>query len=535
MSPIFLIALLSTSPAQAQNGVAVKSAHSALTVDGEQYQWLRPGKPMRLQVTRKKGQELHVDVVRLGPASAKQGAAELVVRVGRKNEKIRVRPPLEDSRTVDGSAKLASYPVRHRFDLPFSNNAVRLTVTGGGAEGVGVRVSVGERKRSRLALAPLGAGKKRTKKSGEATTKKVERREKKATKSDRRRRRGRKAKSKEPAKAVKVDDKNAKEAVAAAAAKKAAEDTAKKEAEAAAAKEAAAKKAEADAAATARAEEAAAKDAATKEAAGQKGTQTPTAKAGANEAGKTDETTVGGEREGAKEGGADDGQTTGGEREGSAGTDRNAPPPSTTFVPQPVPPQTTEIVLEPERPQESGDRLFTLHVGAGAGAVTLGSALFPLGLHLGGRALFGLNDGWLSRYEFGIGADFDSEAARVSAEGLAQAVDWSTQTVRIRAEMAAKVFETEFDLDGLKLPVDAAVVLGAGALVGRHNFLIGKRSETRFAFGPTARVGIQGAMGIGPGAVTLVVPVDASWDVASGVTGYVPVVGSIFLGYRLSL
>lgn len=486
---------------------------------------------MRLQVSRKKGQELHVDVVRLGPASAKQGTAELVVRVGRKSEKIRVRPPLEDSRSVEGSTKLASYPVRHRFDLPFATNAVRLTVTGGGAEGVGVRVSVGKRKRSRLALAPLGAGKKRGKKPPTATSKKVEKRDKKATKKTRRRRRGRKAKA-EPAKAVAADDKNAKEAVAAGKAKAAEQE-----------KAAAATKAEADAAATARAEEAAAKDAAAKEAASKK---TPPAKPAEKEAPpKTDETTVGGEGEAPKDGRDRDGATTGGEREGAAttggeregraGVDRNPPPSTTTFVPPPVPPETTELVVEPERPQSADDRMFNLHVGAGAGAVTLGSALFPLGLHLGGRALFGLNDGWLSRYEFGVGADFDSEAARVSAEGLNQAVDWSTQTVRIRAEMAAKVFETEFDLDGLKLPIDAAVVLGAGALVGRHNFLIGKRSETRFAFGPTARVGVQGAMGIGPGAVTLLVPVDASWDVTSGVSGYVPVVGSIFLGYRLSL
>ncbi len=454
MSPLLLVALLTQIPAQGA-GTSVKTSHANIAVDDERYLWVRPGKPLRLQVERKKGEQLNLDIVRLGSPSRVKGSSDVIVRIGRNNEKVRVRPPLEASRAVAGSNRGASYPVRHRFDLLFATNAVRVTVKGG-AEGVGIRVSVGKRKRSRLALAPLSKAKKKADR--------------------RRRRRGRRA-SKKASKATTSK-------------------TTRSEPAATATSEPAAT-ATSEPAATATSEPAATATATTEPATTEPATTEPATTEPA--------TTV--------------------------------PTPATASVaptpPGPVPPETRTIEISPETPR-ARSLPFGIHMGAGAGALGVGG-LFPIGLHVGARVLGSVPDGWMSRYEVGLGLDFDFDNTRVQPEGVPVTIDWTVYTGRIRAEGAAKVFETELDMGDMKLPIDVAVIGGLGALIGAHQFQIAKRTETRFAFGPTMRVGAQGAVGVGPGSLTLLVPIDASWDVTSGVQNYVPVVASIFVGYRLEL
>ncbi|MCP4504514.1 MAG: hypothetical protein GY822_31790, partial [Deltaproteobacteria bacterium] len=178
MATLALFLTLVLTPAQAPADVQIRTSHPKIKIGAVTFHQIRPGKAMKIQVNRKAGEQLALDVIRLGKP-AQKGKARISVRVGRKEQKLNVRAKLEDTLAV-GNGILASYPVRHRVDLPFKANAVRITVVDG-TEGVAVRVFTSKQKRSRLNVASIGLDKK-TKKNRKKRKRRGKRRSKKTKK-----------------------------------------------------------------------------------------------------------------------------------------------------------------------------------------------------------------------------------------------------------------------------------------------------------------------------------------------------------------
>lgn len=202
--------------------------------------------------------------------------------------------------------------------------------------------------------------------------------------------------------------------------------------------------------------------------------------------------------------------------------------------------EVTELTVPVEQPDDARARAevrkesplparFTAQVGVG-GMWQITGGLAPAVLSGGVRALAGSREGLTSLFAFGAALDFEHQAASTPA-GAARPARWSATATRLRLEAQA----TLLDLD-VGVPLDLTVLGGAGMILGGHSFDVNGTNQSAVLFGPTARVGAQLGVGLGPGAIVALVPVDFSYDSVGGrVQGFAPLAASLYLGYRLDL
>ncbi len=173
---------------------------------------------------------------------------------------------------------------------------------------------------------------------------------------------------------------------------------------------------------------------------------------------------------------------------------------------------------------------FSAQVGVG-GMWQLSGGLAPALLSGGVRVVTGVREGWLSRYAFGAALDFEHQSARSSGSDVLQA-RWDATATRLRLEAQAGVLAIDLGF----APLDVTVLGGAGMIIGAHTFDVNGAGHSALLLGPSLRVGAQAGLGLGPGAVVALVPVDVSFDVVGGrVHGFAPLATSLYLGYRLDL
>jgi|GEM_PF-1847881 len=531
MAPFALMLTLALVPAQSgAKDIQVRTGHQQVKVGGKSYQWVKPGKPMRLQVQRDAGEQLTLDVVRIGDAARKKGKARISVRVGRREQKLDVRAALEDTLSMPGG-KLASYPVRHRVDLPFKANAVRITVVSGG-DGVGVRVFTKKQKKSRLSLASIGLEKK--KKKGKRSKKK---------KRKRRKRRVAKTTSNTP-----VDDKAAATATddAKSTDDKATDDKATDD-------KATDDKATDDKAETTAADAKSTDDKTTDDKTTEDKTTPPA------DGDKTADDKAAADKTTDDKTDAAEASATSQPSDGAVSNDSNANPNDEVDVVEvkperPADDQPADGTRAPTdlRPLHATDDVLRLHLQAGGGGWST-SGISPLTATLSARAAvtwtgpqkWGHNDGdgFYSRTAVGIGFDIGVTGAFGTVGG--QASTWTTWMAKLRLEaeyLPLHTHDTERLLGamGVDLPVglEAGVLAGVGVAFGNHAVVVGNLQKTANPFvGPTIRVGPQVGVLLGPGRLTVGLPIDVTVpvDLGGDISFHLPIEGGVLVGYRLSL
>lgn len=205
-----------------------------------------------------------------------------------------------------------------------------------------------------------------------------------------------------------------------------------------------------------------------------------------------------------------------------------------------TPTEVTEVVVPVEQPggpdvgavveEASLPARFSAQVGVG-GMWQITGGLAPALLSGGVRVLGGARHGWPSRYAFGAALDFEHQGARTGPDAPRSA-RWSATATRVRLEAEAEVIEIDLGF----APLDVTLLGGAGMILGAHTFDVNGRNESALLLGPTFRVGAQTGLGLGPGAIVALVPLDLSFDAVAGrVQGFSPLAASLYLGYRLDL
>lgn len=450
MTHAFLLAFqLMAAPA----AIEIESQHTVVELDKRSYVHVTTDRPLRAQVKRRgKSQKLTVDVVRLGGLGLPEsGAAELRVKIGGKETTIRVRPPLDASRKVLDSQP-ASYPVRHRFDLPAASSVVDIELISGKH---GVLVYLGQ--------------------SGRGSAQSV------------------------PLESVNPPD-------------------------------AAPPQSDAEALARAQAATAAVGDP-------ERGTPEPRgAKPGSSAPTKSEPSANGGDASTSVTAAADPAAAAATPVDGaaasadSAASEASGATTTPADAPVAVDASSEEEASAPGAPPPPPASTLPFRAAAqvsAGGLWQVSGGLQPLLFSGGVRVNAGAAHGWLSRYAFGIALDFDQQGA---ASAL-PAARWTASATRFRVEAEARVMATDFGFG----VVDVAVFGGAGLLVGRHDFAVGGKTQTGVMLGPTARVGLVAGLPLGPGSLTLLLPLDASVDTSGTAQGYAPLALGTQVGYRLDL
>ena len=170
---------------------------------------------------------------------------------------------------------------------------------------------------------------------------------------------------------------------------------------------------------------------------------------------------------------------------------------------------------------------LSAQVAAGGAWQLLGGLQAAL-LSGGVRAVVGPRHGRASRYAFGLGLDFEQQSA---VSGGALPARWDVSETRVRLEGEARLVERTLG----PVDVDLSVVAGLGAILGGHSFQIGDARASALLLGPTGRLALVSGLGVGPGAVTLTLPLDVSVDTAGGTNGFAPIAAGLYVGYRLDL
>lgn len=199
------------------------------------------------------------------------------------------------------------------------------------------------------------------------------------------------------------------------------------------------------------------------------------------------------------------------------------------------------IELEPARPEVSATRRrglgtsipmsVLLQVSPGLILQPIGG-LMPVALSGGVRLLAGANTGLLRFFQLGAGVDVDYQAVSTDLGAPLARVRWQTTQARVRVEGAADV--ARFDVLELG-EAHVALLAGAGVVAGTHWLSVGGRATPELLLGPTIRAGVSGGFTLGPGSITVAVPLDWSVDVVGPVQNYAPLAASLYLGYRLEL
>ncbi len=569
MTGLALMALLLTTPQQ----VEVRSQHQLVSVDSKTWRWVRPGVPLSLDVKRSGDERLAVEVIRLGTPGTEAKSERVDVRIGKKQERISLKLKLQGNRAVPGQGSLRmSYSVRHRFRVPTGKIPVVITASAKQSPfGFLVRTSLSEPKATAdeggLALAPLGAL------PPADTADKADKPKK------RKRRRGRKP-QKKPADAPVTDKRPSKDEGKPATAPVAEAPVADQQPSKDEGKPVAAPAPTAAAPLSAASEpvvsrpgppEAAAANAADPDKASASADASPAAEASPPPAPASDPPPDDG-REG-REGRED--------REGREGASPTEPadaptveaPVQPTVEPREERPTEAPAAEDPQptvehRPERPAEQPAPLPADAptesvevielvpeeprallgprqlGTGVPLLVEAQLAPGLIVqpfgglsnvatsgGLRLLVGVNLGFFSRFTYGVGVDVDFQAAATSPGTSTASVRWQTGQLRLRLEGAFDVLRLDIgDLGRLHM----GVLGGVGGIVGAHWLSQGTDVVSHPMIGPTARLGITGGFTVGPGSVTLSLPVDWSYGVGF-VRGYAPLAATFFLGYRLEL
>jgi hypothetical protein len=579
-----LMALLLTTPAQ----VEVRSQHQMVSADGKTWRWVRPGVPLSLDVKRVGKQRLAVEVIRLGTPGTEAASEQVEVRIGKKRQRIQVKQKLQGSRPVPGQGSLRmSYSVRHRFRVPAAKTPVVITASAKASPfGILVRASMRQPKATAdeggLALAPLGG------------LPPAEKADKPKKRKRRRAKRGRGGK-KQGAPPASTDARPSREdgkpatppSPAAGALTPAPADatTAKPSATEGKPEVAPAPPPQTKPRPAERVEPSTAPPPPPPpppEAAPPVGKPGPAERVEPNTAPPPPpppEATPPASKPGLAERvepntappppppppppaeaapPADDGREGRQGRDERQGRDDAAVPPPAAPAPEPTvehrperptapppppvdaPTESVEVIeLVPEEPRALlGPRQL------GTGVPLLVEAQLSPGLIVqpfgglsnlatsgGLRLLVGVNMGFFSRFTYGVGVDVDVQAASTRPGSTLAAVRWQTGQMRLRLEGAFDVLRLNIgDLGVLHL----GVLGGAGAILGSHWLSQGTDVLAYPLVGPTVRLGLTGGFTVGPGAVTLSLPVDWSYGFGA-VTGYAPLAGTFFVGYRLEL
>jgi hypothetical protein len=169
---------------------------------------------------------------------------------------------------------------------------------------------------------------------------------------------------------------------------------------------------------------------------------------------------------------------------------------------------------------------LSAQVSAG-GVLQVSGGLQPLvlqgGLRIGARYL----EGDLQRYGLAFAVDALQQAASTPVT-YRPAIRWSAGETRLRLEGSVDV--GRYELAGFD--VGATVLAGFGVTVGNHYVVAGGKTQQLSLFGPTARVGVMADTRLGPGALTLALPLDVAVDMAGSVSGYGPIALGLTAGYR---
>jgi hypothetical protein len=162
-----------------------------------------------------------------------------------------------------------------------------------------------------------------------------------------------------------------------------------------------------------------------------------------------------------------------------------------------------------------------------AGALALGGSISQTWPGAGMSLWLGTPLQMLDATLLGLGLDFAQIRAPIPPEADAR---WDVATTRVRMQVNQRFWRSagngRFQL---------GIVGGAGAVVGTHFVQVGATTRTLPLWGPSLRAGPWGSMDLGPGAVLVFLPLDASWDLAGHSRDFAPVAGSFALGYRLLL
>lgn len=207
-----------------------------------------------------------------------------------------------------------------------------------------------------------------------------------------------------------------------------------------------------------------------------------------------------------------------------------ASPTEVSEVTVPVEQPDGAVDASAEVPRERLAARFTAQVGVG-GMWQLSGGLAPVLPSGGVRVLAGAREGFWSRYAFGAALDFEHQAASTGAQAPLSA-RWSATATRLRLEAQAKVLEVDLGF----VPLDLTLLGGGGMILGGHLFEVSGANQSALLLGPTFRIGAQAGVGLGPGAIVALVPLDYSLDAVGGrVQGFAPLAASLYLGYRLDL
>ena len=169
---------------------------------------------------------------------------------------------------------------------------------------------------------------------------------------------------------------------------------------------------------------------------------------------------------------------------------------------------------------------LSAQVSAG-GVLQVSGGLQPLVLQGGLRVGARYREGDWQRYGLAFAVDALQQAASTPAT-YRPAIRWSSGETRLRLEGSVDV--GRYEISGFD--VGATVLAGFGVTVGNHYVVAGGKTSQFSLFGPTARVGIMADTRLGPGALTLALPLDVAVDMAGGVSGYGPIALGLTAGYR---
>ena len=155
--------------------------------------------------------------------------------------------------------------------------------------------------------------------------------------------------------------------------------------------------------------------------------------------------------------------------------------------------------------------------------------LYPLAQSGGARFLVGYGEGLMSNFLVGVGLDLERQSATSSVNNVP--LTWTTADARMRLEGSARVLTIDAGFTAFEL----GVVGGAGLILGTHAVTVNEKTSTLLLWGPTFRLGLEAGVAVGPGALTLTLPVDQSVGISSKVKNYHPLAASMSVGYRLEL
>jgi hypothetical protein len=203
--------------------------------------------------------------------------------------------------------------------------------------------------------------------------------------------------------------------------------------------------------------------------------------------------------------------------------------PTAGLIPETPPDEDTFTSILTSRNLDTGIPLrFHLQLEL-PGNVQPYGGLFPLSSTGGFRLLGGYGEGLMSHFLVGFGMDVDYQVATVDA--VSTPITWTTADTRLRLEGSAKIFVLDFGYTALEM----GILAGAGMILGTHAVNYNSQTSTFFLWGPTMRIGMEFGVAVGPGAVTLSLPVDQSFGISQTVKNYQPLAASMWVGYRLEL